>query len=235
VLLSLGFPWEFSLVAPAGLTGLYLAFSFSGYYIALTASEMFAVRGTIPPFLAGWHRMSSSELGIYLLVKAANDSPFGPSLWLSQLLDFIQEKWRQLFENVNRSRILQRYVLVDFLRLFLLSLSSLIFIYLVVLFFQKMNIFIKHQARFTLSSNIWRLRSLCHFPVDDALCYLAGHLLTLGNLSRHSELTAMKAGSQSYRITFPLLIVALILSFVSFLGNEYSFLTAMCRPSIYLT
>ena len=72
-----------------------------GYYIALTASEMFAVRGTIPPFLAGWApNVLFGSFGIYLLVKAANDSPFGPSLWLSQLLDFIQEKWRQFFENV---------------------------------------------------------------------------------------------------------------------------------------
>jgi lipopolysaccharide export system permease protein len=51
---------------------------------------------------------------------------------------------------------------------------------------------------------------------------LLATLLTLGNLSRHSELTAMKAGGVSlYRITLPLLIVALIFSFVSFLGNEY--------------
>jgi len=74
---------------------------FLGYYIALTASETFAVRRTIPPFLAGWApNVLFGSFGIYLLVKAANDSPFGPSLWLSQLFDFIQEKWRQFFENV---------------------------------------------------------------------------------------------------------------------------------------
>jgi lipopolysaccharide export system permease protein len=74
---------------------------FLGYYIALTASETFAVRRTIPPFLAGWApNVLFGSFGIYLLVKAANDSPFAPSLWLSQLLDFIQEKWRQFFENV---------------------------------------------------------------------------------------------------------------------------------------
>lgn len=72
-----------------------------GYYIALTASEMFAVRRTIPPFMAGWApNVLFGSFGIYLLVKAANDSPFGPSLWLNQLLDFIQEKWRHFFENV---------------------------------------------------------------------------------------------------------------------------------------
>ena len=74
---------------------------FIGYYIALTASEMFAVRRMIPPFLAGWApNVLFGIFGIYLLVKAANDSPFGPSLWLTQLLDFIQEKWREFFDNV---------------------------------------------------------------------------------------------------------------------------------------
>jgi len=74
---------------------------FLSYYIALTASEMFAVRRTIPPFLAGWApNILFGSFGIYLLVKAANDSPLGPSLWLNQLLDFIQEKWRRIFENV---------------------------------------------------------------------------------------------------------------------------------------
>ena len=74
---------------------------FLGYYIALTASEMFAVSGALPPFLAGWApNVLFGSFGIYLLVKAANDSPFGPSLWLSQFLDFIQQKWRRFFENV---------------------------------------------------------------------------------------------------------------------------------------
>ena len=74
---------------------------FLAYYISLTASETFAVRRMIPPFLAGWApNVLFGSFGIYLLVKTANDSPFGPSLWLNQLLDFIQEKWRQFFESV---------------------------------------------------------------------------------------------------------------------------------------
>jgi lipopolysaccharide export system permease protein len=40
--------------------------------------------------------------------------------------------------------------------------------------------------------------------------------------SRHSEITAMKAGGISlYRITFPLLLLAFIVSLLSFIGNEY--------------
>jgi len=123
----------------------------------------------------------------------------------------------------SRSRILQRYVLIEFLRLFSLTLSSLVFIYLVVLFFQKMNIFIKNQAPFYLIFEYLLYKiPLVTFQWTMPYGILLATLLTLGNLSRHSELTAMKAGGVSlYRITFPLLVVALILSFVSFLGNEY--------------
>jgi lipopolysaccharide export system permease protein len=47
-------------------------------------------------------------------------------------------------------------------------------------------------------------------------------LLTLGTLSRHSEITALKAGGISlYRITVPLILIVLLVSFFSFLGNDY--------------
>jgi len=121
------------------------------------------------------------------------------------------------------SRILRRYVLFEFLRLFSLSLSSLVFIYLIVLFFQKMNIFTKNQAPFYLIFEYLLYKiPLVTFQWTMPYAILLATLLTLGNLSRHSELTAMKAGGVSlYRITFPFLVVALILSFVSFLSNEY--------------
>jgi len=38
-------------------------------------------------------------LAIYLLVKAGKESPFKPLMWLNGGIDFIQEKWRGLFEN----------------------------------------------------------------------------------------------------------------------------------------
>jgi len=71
------------------------------YYMSLTASEIFAMRKTIPPFLAGWApNFLFSGLGVYLLVKAAKESPFKLIVWLTDGLDFIQRKWRGLFENV---------------------------------------------------------------------------------------------------------------------------------------
>jgi len=53
----------------------------------------------IPPLLAGWMpNLLFSGLGVYLLVKAANESPFKPLVWLTEGLDFLQRKWKGLFE-----------------------------------------------------------------------------------------------------------------------------------------
>jgi lipopolysaccharide export system permease protein len=70
-----------------------------GYYMSLTASEILAIRKIIPPLLAGWMpNFLFTALGAYLLVKAANESPFKPLIWLTEGLDFIQKKWKGFFE-----------------------------------------------------------------------------------------------------------------------------------------
>lgn len=122
-----------------------------------------------------------------------------------------------------RFRILHRYLLREFLKIFGLSLSTLILIYTIVLFFQKIDLFIMHQAPFSLIF-LYLLFKIPEIVFQWTLPYgiLLSTLLTLGILSRHNELTAMKAGGVSlYRILLPLFLIALLMSFCSFLGNEY--------------
>jgi lipopolysaccharide export system permease protein len=71
------------------------------YYISLMASEILAVRHTVPAFLAGWApNFLFGGLGIYLLIKAANESPFKLSAWMIEAIDAIHRKWKGLFTNV---------------------------------------------------------------------------------------------------------------------------------------
>ena len=124
---------------------------------------------------------------------------------------------------IKNHQTLHRYILSEFLRILGLSLSSLILIYMVVIFFQKMNIFIKNKAPLYLIFE-YILYNIPEVTFRWTLPYavLFATLFTLGTLSRNSEITAMKAGGVSlYRITFPLFILAFIVSFFSFLGNEY--------------
>ena len=125
-----------------------------------------------------------------------------------------------MFEN---PRTIQRYVSREYLKIFSLALSSLILMYVIILFFQKISIFIKNEAPLVL------IFEYLLYKVPEAIfqwtlpyAVLLATLLTLGMLSRHSEITAMKAGGVSlYRITLPLLLLALVISLFSFLGNEY--------------
>ncbi|MEW6376985.1 MAG: LPS export ABC transporter permease LptF [Thermodesulfobacteriota bacterium] len=71
------------------------------YYISLIAFEILAMRKTIPPFLAGWApNFLFGSLGIYLLIKAVNESPFKPAVWLIAGIEFIQKKWKGFFGDV---------------------------------------------------------------------------------------------------------------------------------------
>ena len=71
------------------------------YYISLTAFEIFAMRHTIPAFLAGWApNLLFGGLGIYLLIKTAKESPFKPSVWLNKTIDLMQQKWKGFSNDV---------------------------------------------------------------------------------------------------------------------------------------
>ncbi|MGZ3569380.1 MAG: LPS export ABC transporter permease LptG [Thermodesulfobacteriota bacterium] len=123
----------------------------------------------------------------------------------------------------NSHHILHRYVIREYLKIFGLSLSSLILIYIVVLFFQKMSLFNRNQAPLYLMFE-YLLYMIPGATFQWTLPYavLLTTLLTLGTLSRHSEITAFKAGGISlYRLALPLVFIVLIISFFSFLGNDY--------------
>jgi lipopolysaccharide export system permease protein len=71
------------------------------YYIFLTACEILALRHTMPPFFAGWTpNFLFGGLGIYLLIKAAKESPFKPSIWLNRAIDITQQKWKKFSDDV---------------------------------------------------------------------------------------------------------------------------------------
>ncbi|MDI6764605.1 MAG: LPS export ABC transporter permease LptF [Thermodesulfobacteriota bacterium] len=71
------------------------------YYISLTASEILAIRKTIPPFLSGWApNLLFGVFGIYLLIRASQEAPLKPLVWITEAFDFIQRKWKGLFEDV---------------------------------------------------------------------------------------------------------------------------------------
>ncbi len=117
---------------------------------------------------------------------------------------------------------LDRYILTLFTRIFLLSTAAFAGLYLLVDFFEKVNNFLGNHAALSL----YFLYFACKLPLIVTqilpLALLMGVFMTLGGLSRTSELTAMRAGGLSlWRISAPLLFVSVALSFFLLGASEY--------------
>ena len=86
-----------------------------------------------------------------------------------------------------RHRVLHRYVIREYLKLFALSLSSLMLIYIIFLFFQKMSLFNKYHAPFYLMFE-YLLYKIPEATFQWTIPYAAllSTLLAIGMLSRHS-------------------------------------------------
>jgi lipopolysaccharide export system permease protein len=118
-------------------------------------------------------------------------------------------------------KIIDRYLLREFLLYLLLGLSTFIGIYLVVDLFEKIDVFVDHEAPVHLVL-IYYLYSLPLILVQVLpVAMLLGAILAFGHLRKFNEITAMQAGGLSpLRITIPLLICALVITCVSYVVAE---------------
>lgn len=117
--------------------------------------------------------------------------------------------------------VLTRYIATAYLRMLGLCLGAFITIYLVVDFMEKIGRF----ARAGASGHHIALFFLTKVPEiisqTAPLAVLMSTLLTLGMLSMSSELIAMRSsGISLFRITAPILIIALVISLLTLVIGE---------------
>jgi lipopolysaccharide export system permease protein len=117
--------------------------------------------------------------------------------------------------------ILSRYILREFFRSFATALSGISIVYLSVDFLQKADDFIHFKA--TLSQVVryflFNLPSIITPSIPIAA--LIATLLSLGALSRHNEIIAMRSSGISLgRIVLPVLAGGLLISAMGFINNE---------------
>jgi len=110
-------------------------------------------------------------------------------------------------------RTLDRYVARQFLRIFLVCVIGVPFIFIVINLTDSIDTFLRDGA----SPGAVLLHYLYQFPYNMLLAFPIASLLaavfTVSSMSRHSELTAAKAGGMSFhRITGPLLVAGLGMS-----------------------
>jgi lipopolysaccharide export system permease protein len=119
-------------------------------------------------------------------------------------------------------KIVDRYLTNEFLSKLLLITLSLVSLFLIIDFFEKIRMFLSNDASFRqiVSFFTFRLPMVVSQILPAAI--LLASLLTCGYLSRHSEITAMKAnGISLYRIALPILTIAALTSLLIFFLNEW--------------
>ncbi len=118
--------------------------------------------------------------------------------------------------------LISRYLLRSFGRVFGLALAAFIGLYLLVDFFERVDNFIEHGAAAHHYLRYFTLKiPFIALQVAPLACLL-GVFMTLGGLSRNSELTAMHgAGISLWRITRPLLLTGLLVSLLALAAAEY--------------
>jgi len=119
-------------------------------------------------------------------------------------------------------KIITRYVTREYLKMLAYSLMTFIVIYLIIDFFERIDMFIKYK---TPTATIIRYFAFkVPFIVYQMLpiAVLLSTLLTMGILSKNNEVTAMKSGGMSLvRITTPILLIGLLITLFTFVGSEY--------------
>jgi len=118
-------------------------------------------------------------------------------------------------------RILDRYLLREFVVYLIMGLLAFVGIFVIVDVFEKIDTFVDAQAAPALVVRFY----LTYVPVVLVqilpVAVLLASLLSLGRFVRYNELTAMRIAGQSlYRIFRPLFALALALSVVSFVLGE---------------
>ncbi len=119
-------------------------------------------------------------------------------------------------------RILDRYLLREFVSYLALGLSGFIAIFIVVDLIEKMDVFLDHKAPFALVLQYYVNLTPDVVVKVMPVALLLATFLALGQLNKFGELTAMRAcGLSLMRILAPVLAVAVAAVFVSLILNEF--------------
>jgi lipopolysaccharide export system permease protein len=118
--------------------------------------------------------------------------------------------------------LLSKHIFKEFISLVVGVLAGILIVYLCVDFLQKADRLIKHHATISQVAEYFLYSMPGMITMSLPLATLIAALLSLGNLSRHNEIIAMRAGGVSLlKIITPLLAGGLLISLFGFVNNEF--------------
>lgn len=116
--------------------------------------------------------------------------------------------------------LITRYLLREYFKIFSICLAAFLLAYLAIDFFEKVRKFAEHQAEISWVIRYFLLRLPRMIFEVTPLAALLSTLLTLGNLSRNSEFTALRSlGVGPAKILLPLLYFGIVTSLILLVLN----------------
>src|SRR6266568_5137123 len=212
------------------------------YYVLSYTGIALSRQDKLSPFLGVWMaNLLFAAAGTFLLWQMASGGrvltaiagwtarfpnpktamkPNGPAI--TGLLDRLQPRSARIGSRSVFPRILDAYVVREFLNMFILVLASFVMLMLVFTFFELVgDILRNHIPLTTVGEYLFNLTPSMLYAITP-LAVLIAVLVTFGVLNRNSEIIAMKAtGISLYRLVIPIVSIAAILAVGLFLFDEF--------------
>lgn len=219
------------------------------YYFLSEVGVAFGRQGKLPVFLAVWSaNLLFAAAGLFLVWQMAtggrvlaaiasftarapglDESPEaaeykanGAASAHAGLLDRLSARPLHTATRGTYPRLLDAYVVREFLRVFFLVLCSFVLLMLIFTFFDLMgHILTNHISLIVVGDYLVNLIPSMIYQLAP-LAVLIAVLVTFGLLNRNSEIIAMKAaGISLYRLVIPIVSIAAILALALFLFDQY--------------
>ena len=209
------------------------------YYVMINNGEDLARTGRVPAGLAMWApNLILIIFGIYLLRRANADRP-------AHRLPRFLSRVGHMFERFRSKRMaaravgddsssllsrldipfpntLDRYVLMEFLKVLGFVLLSTAVLFLIVDYAELVEEVSQNRVPFEVVTSYYRYFVLQVLDWTLPVSVLLSTLITFGMLSKNNEITAIKAnGTSLYRIALPVVVVATLISVVSYLLLDF--------------
>jgi LPS export ABC transporter permease LptG len=198
----------------------------------ITAGEQLAMDGKISPFIGMWgSNIIFAISGLYLFIRSAKESSLFVPLYrlfqrhkkktITAKVGSVKSALYRLPFSLRFPNLLDRYILRKYLFIFGLAFFSMLFIFVIVTFFERIDSVYEHNKPLSMFFHfIWlKMPEFIHYILPIAA--LISTLLSLGLANKFNEITAMKAcGISIYRIVMPLLFMGMLISFSSYYIQE---------------
>lgn len=131
-------------------------------------------------------------------------------------------------------KTLERYILTEFAKLLVMAVAAFCVLFLMIDIFENMDGLMKHDVPAIASILFFAYKIPFILGQTSPVAALLATLLTLGALSRHGEITALKSGGvRLLRVLAPVLVAGVVLSVAVIVMNETVVPAAQHRVDLF--